>query len=266
VREVLEALSVGSYVAADGRRVDISAPVASSIEGTTCATSRSSEIQTPKLLGDRPRPRVRSTTTVECARELAAWRDDVALLSFASGKQRGGWWHVGARAQEEDLIRCSTLLESLDRAVAADEFYEANAEAGPSGADACLRSPQVLLIRGADGQLLGQPAQVAVLTSAAPEAFRFPSTDHPELLAVVRRRWDLILSTAQSAGDRALVLGAWGCGEYSNDPGAVARILREALEDLPAGAFDVIELAIQDDDPGRTTELAFRQVFADGED
>ena len=48
-------------------------------------------------------------------------------------------------------------------------------------------------------------------------------------------------------GQRVLVLGAWGCGVFRNEPGAVAAAFQKWLH-APAyrGAFDLVVFAIRD--------------------
>ena len=57
----------------------------------------------------------------------------------------------------------------------------------------------------------------------------------------------MVLAAAQDAGARDLLLGAWGCGVFCNDPVVVADAFGEWLESPRfAGAFDRVVFAILD--------------------
>lgn len=47
-------------------------------------------------------------------------------------------------------------------------------------------------------------------------------------------------------GHNAVVLGAWGCGVFKNDPGVVADLFHEAFTTRFAGVFDVAAFAVLD--------------------
>ncbi|HHT0594181.1 TPA: poly(ADP-ribose) glycohydrolase domain-containing protein [Legionella anisa] len=72
------------------------------------------------------------------------------------------------------------------------------------------------------------------LRSAAPELSSEPHTLDPETLehyrADVRQRIAAQLDTLILEGKRNVILGAWGCGEFKNDPKIVAPIYREEIE------------------------------------
>ena len=48
---------------------------------------------------------------------------------------------------------------------------------------------------------------------------------------------DRVLAIASAYGYEALVLGAWGCGAFGNDPACTASDFREALETDFSGHF-----------------------------
>lgn len=71
-----------------------------------------------------------------------------------------------------------------------------------------------------------------------------------------------MLAIARSHGHSALVLGAWGCGVFANDPYRTAIDFRQALENDFSGAFSDIVFAITDWSPERKFLGPFRDVFA----
>lgn len=151
------------------------------------------------------------------------------VLNFANPIEPGGGVLRGARAQEEDLCRCSTLYVSLG-SKEARPYYQQNMRAhqGLFSHNALL-SPHVQVFRASDGAFLERPFEVAVLTVAAPYVPNTVDVPSYELEAVLATRIMGMLHIAASCGYHRLVLGAWGCGAFGNDPEQVADVFRRAL-------------------------------------
>jgi uncharacterized protein (TIGR02452 family) len=66
-----------------------------------------------------------------------------------------------------------------------------------------------------------------LITYAAPYA---PTIGQPESGDLLQKRIHHVLSIAQAFGYSTLVLGAWGCGAFGNDPRRTAADFRLALE------------------------------------
>ncbi|MEN8151303.1 MAG: TIGR02452 family protein, partial [Planctomycetota bacterium] len=66
---------------------------------------------------------------------------------------------------------------------------------------------------------------------------------------------------AAARGYEALVLGAWGCGVFGNDPARTARDFRSALETDFRGVFAEVVFAVVDWSPERRLLGPFRDVF-----
>ena len=64
-----------------------------------------------------------------------------------------------------------------------------------------------------------------------------------EQMALHERRLRRILDIAVAAGEEVVILGAFGCGAFENDPQAVATAARNVLADY-LHAFETIEFAI----------------------
>lgn len=78
----------------------------------------------------------------------------------------------------------------------------------------------------------------------------------PALLARARP----VLAVAAAHGQRRLVLGAWGCGVFRNDPAVVADAFASAL-DGAAGWFDQVVFAVLDHTRGTPVHAAFAARF-----
>ncbi|MEV4483051.1 TIGR02452 family protein [Micromonospora coxensis] len=202
---------------------------------------------------------VTDETTLAAARRLTASGDDpVACLNFASAKNPGGGYATGAQAQEESLARSSALVASLRTA---PEFHAHHrARRDPLYTDRVVHSPDVPVFRDDAGRLV-EPYRVAFLTAAAPNtgALREPA----DLAGVLRRRAARVLGVALAHGHRRLVLGAWGCGVFRNDPAQVAAAFADLLGPggRYAGAFDLVVFAV----PDATNRRPFAAAFGIGD-
>ncbi|CRK58078.1 FIG01123153: hypothetical protein [Alloactinosynnema sp. L-07] len=180
---------------------------------------------------------VTGESTLAAARRLGG---DVACLNFASARNPGGGYRTGAQAQEESLARSSGLGACL-RAV--PEFY-AHHRATPSllYSDRVIYSPSVPVFRDDTGALI-DPYEVAFLTAAAPNFGALRTDDErAQVPSILLTRATRVLSIAAAHGHRTLVLGAWGCGVFRNDPSTVASAFARALATVPA--FDTVVFAI----------------------
>ncbi len=176
--------------------------------------------------------------------------------NFANGIQPGGGFLNGARAQEEVLCRSSALYATL----VDDPMYTYHrGRARPDSSDWVIYSPDVPVFRSDDGTEFDRPWLLSFLTSAAPYA---PVIGQPESRELLRKRINRVLATASAYGYEALVLGAWGCGAFRNDPYSTAIDYRKALETDYRGHFADLVFAVTDWSPERKFLGPFRDVFS----
>ena len=130
----------------------------------------------------------------------------------------GGGGRNGARAQEEDLCRKSSLLLSLE-SKEAREYYDYNKSLNTyMGSDALMIAPYVEIIKDENGDLLDDTVVVSVLTCAAPMiSHGKEGMSESEYEDMVYNRIMGMLKCSAYLGYRHLVLGAWGCGAFGND-------------------------------------------------
>ncbi|AXG81536.1 TIGR02452 family protein [Streptomyces paludis] len=259
----------GGYRAPDGHDVLIGAAVDAALAGTRMYGPGPVAVpEVPASSGtERAAARVEVTgeSSLEAARRLtAAAPGPVAVLNFSSARNPGGGYLNGAQAQEEALCRASALYVTLLRAPG---FYAHHrAERSPFYSDRVIHSPGVPVFRDDRGRLLDTPYEVGFLTSAAPNAgviARQAPDDVPRIPAALAARAERVLETAAERGYRRLVLGAWGCGVFMNDPAAVAGAFRGLLtgEGRFARRFDEAVFAVLDRTANTTTLGAFRRVL-----
>jgi len=269
-RRTLDLLDAGEYVAPSGATVSIAEAQAAAVAGTRLYTPEqlaALRARAPEPSRAPPAIAVTDETTQVAARRLVVdeARADTVVLNYASARNHGGGFLGGARAQEEDLCRCSGLYPTL-LVEAVQPYYTTNrAQRSLLYTDHLIHGPRVpwFRVRGR-GELLEAPFEASVITAPAPNAGPMKGRD-PEGLAAVpetfARRWRNVLAVAEDRGHRALVLGAWGCGAFQNDPRVAAQTLRDALADPRFGAaFDQVVLAIPRKGKQSTRN---HEVFAD---
>jgi len=252
--ETLRIVDHGGYAPQEGAFVDLAAHAAAAVAGTRVFAPH----ELAALLDRTPAPaatlrtariEVTDESTQTAARRLAAGGEgDVALLNFASAKNVGGGFLGGARAQEEDLARCSALYPCL---TAAGDYYHANRACGHLVyTDHMVWSPRVPFFRLEDHALLPAPFLASVITAPAPNAEAMAREWPAELAgtdyeSVLRKRAGMVLALAETHGQRDLVLGAWGCGVFRNDPALVADAFARWLESPRfAGSFAHVVFAV----------------------
>ncbi|MEE6257629.1 TIGR02452 family protein [Plantactinospora sonchi] len=259
-RETVEALERGAYRTAGGTEVVIADQVAKAVAGTRLHLP-----DDPLPAPPTPTPHRPTAPTVEVTNEttLAATRrlgGDLACLVFASARNPGGGFRNGAQAQEESVARGSGLYACLQ---AAWDFYAAHrADPDLGYSDRVIYSPAVPVFRDDDGEPLAAPYPVSFLTSAAPNRsamLRSQPDRVADVPALLRRRIDRVLAVAAAYGHRRLVLGAWGCGVFGNEPTVVAEAFGGALRDGPR--FDQVVFAVFDRQRGTPTYAAFARAL-----
>ena len=269
--ETVAIVGRGTYRAGD-REVDIAGAVRACLDSTRYYPPEALPALRRQSLarsdGQCPtRFEVRNETTLAgVARVIAEGADPaaVAALNFASARKPGGGFLNGALAQEETLACRSALYASLLRA---GEFYDRHRES-PSllYSDAMILSPGCPIFRDDAGLLLASPHAATFLTSPAPNAGAMVAqhaAERHQVAAVLQRRADLILALAASAGARTLILGAWGCGVFRNDPGAVAGTFAGLLRSgVWLGRFERVVFSVLDHSASQATIEAFEEAFA----
>jgi uncharacterized protein (TIGR02452 family) len=169
-------------------------------------------------------------------------------------------------AQEESLARSSGLYFSLNQCPEHYAFHRAERTCLYS--DRMIYSPVCPVVRDDAGTWLPEPYVVDFITSPAPNAGAVrqnepANCEHIE--PVLRERAGKILALATYRQCDALVLGAWGCGVFKNDPGTVAKIFFGHLSPNGpyAGCFSRVVFSVYDSSVAQGTYRAFVEQLAD---
>ncbi|WP_330262843.1 TIGR02452 family protein [Streptomyces griseorubiginosus] len=264
-QETEQIVAAGRYRAPDGREVVLAAEIEAARAGTRMVGP--GPVAVPDFAPADTFIEVTGESSLEAARRLGdGLSERVAVLNFASARNPGGGYLNGAQAQEEALCRASALYTCQLRA---REFYDHHrAHRDPFYTDRVIHSPAVPVFRDDRGRLLDSPHLVGFLTAAAPNAgvVRRTAPDRvaelPRALAV---RAERVLSVAVAEGYRRLVLGAWGCGVFQNDPAQVAGAFRTLLGfgGRFEGAFEHVVFGVLDRTRGEVVRAEFARAFAD---
>ncbi|WP_158561281.1 TIGR02452 family protein [Emticicia sp. C21] len=207
---------------------------------------------------------VKNCTVLEALSQLTQINTSVGCLNFASAKNPGGGFLGGAQAQEESLSRASALYLSLLKHF---EMYEYNRSQNTFlYSDYMIYSPEVLIFRDDNDTLLANPYKVSFVTSPAVNAGAMKQNNISELDLVEQtmfQRIDKVLAVFVANGIENLVLGAWGCGVFQNEPKDIAQYFARYLTENGkySKAFKNILFAVLDRNAAQENIAAFEKVF-----
>lgn len=169
----------------------------------------------------------------------------VAILNFADALQCGGLVWVGANTQEENICRCSNLYPTLDNEESHKNYYTPNNEAvNYSGrevyTDRIIYSKDVTVFKDDETYENIEPKKLDVITCPAPNTALKTLT----AMQIYVTRIEQIVLSALDNGVDCIVLGAWGCGAFGQDPELVAKSFAYVLN-IYGGYFKKIIFAIR---------------------
>lgn len=199
--------------------------------------------------------------TVDAILEFAGEGKQAAVLNFASAKNPGGGFINGAMAQEESLAVSSCLYRTQ---LAHEEYYVKNrAFRSMMYTDHAIWSPDVVFFRDGRFCLLEHPVTASVLTLPAVNMgqVRLKGENPAKAEEVMKRRMKLSLAIFAEQRCEHLILGAYGCGVFRNDPEKIAGWWKELLEGEFAGVFCVVVFAVLDRSASGPCIGAFQRVF-----
>lgn len=195
--------------------------------------------------------------TAQAASKLAQYGGKTALLDFASFKNPGGGYLNGSFAQEEAICTESNLYNILSRH---QDWYDENKSMRVDDeshralyADRGLYVPDVALT------VNSRIVKCDVIVVAAPNwgAASKAGCEKPANDEALSSRIDLVLDMAEDNGVKSIVLGAFGCGVFGQDPRQVARMFKDKLANRP---FANVVFAVL---PGRGGDVRNVKAFLD---
>ncbi|MDR1643925.1 MAG: TIGR02452 family protein [Clostridiales bacterium] len=264
-KKVLEVFKQGYYYAG-AQRVDVSPLHQATIRGVKLYEPLSFEtLALPSPSTAKAKCKMAALGTVEALQKLRKDGSTFGILNFASARKPGGGFLNGAIAQEECLSQSSNLYQSL---LEAPKFYEKNkANVSSIYLDYMIYSKGVVFIRDDTGPFWRTLLTANVLTVPAVNMGQYiakgigPVKDAQNAM---KSRISKLLRAFAAEGDKRLILGAFGCGVFKNEPALVSSFFKDALEgEGLAHYFDEIYFAI----PGCTSYnfRAFEKIFGDAQ-
>lgn len=178
------------------------------------------------------------------------------VLNMASSRRAGGGVANGARAQEECLFRASNLFEAIPQ----DDRY-------PLAHDECLYTRDALFFKDGTYKPIVTPFTVDVVSVAAinlnpnGNALEYSEYERENYGLVTREKMRLMFYLAGLNGCVNLVLGAWGCGVFQNDPRVIAEEFRGIVEEYQGHFENVVFAVINDHNSVGNNFQVFAEAF-----
>jgi len=216
----------------------------------------------------------KSSATTSTSSTIDSITNHIGILNFASAKNPGGGYLRGASAQEESLCRSSLLYPCLHQYEdIRDHYYQINRgkrnDFGTFYSNCAIFSPLVPIIRDDSPStfLLEEKFLASFVTSPAPnksaliqqhkngskpgkrnkkgvETNVLSSTENKQLQKVMVQRIKTILNIFEVNRCTDLILGAFGCGVFGNDPGFVSAVFHHVIRKEYKGVFRSVTFAI----------------------
>lgn len=247
----------GWYTAPDGNKVTID---------DTDLRAGSIMYSNPLSAGDipcRPSPtliKVVNGDSIDTGLELARQDLNPVVLNFANRHHPGGGVENGARAQEECIFRRTNLFRSLYQFTpfAARYGLEQKRPQYPMNQNfGGVYSPGASVFKSSRYEPLKVPEQLSFISVAAinrPDLINGEIA--PDYVEITLNKMRTILRIGLINGHDSIVLGAFGCGAFSNPPHHIARLFKKVLdEDEFKNKYKVVVFAIMEDHNSRNRNL-----------
>ena len=248
------------YTAPSGRRVTIDPASVKAMQEGTNLFHRSPAVNSGLKNRFATEVRIVEQDSLQAAKTLVDQEKHPLVLNLANARSPGGGVRVGSRAQEESLFRCTNYDDGLNpkhnpylaRQLPTNHKGKPRYRIPEVG---CILTPFVTVIRGRTFTFLEESFQVTTLASAAydlnPDHWGGarssespPSKPRYGFAKGTMKKIRAQLAVAANSGHTDLVLGAFGCGAFRNDPKVVSGIYRKLLEKAFPGVFQSITFAI----------------------
>ena len=249
-KDTLEILKTGFFFSPQGKMIEIEELQEKAEKHTKVYTPRDSNELLENInfenLEEKTEITVTEETSLDAVRRLVReGHNDVICLNFASAKYPGGGFLGGSEAQEESIARSTGLYNCL---LKAKEYYFVNRESKSCiYTDYMIYSPSVPIIREENGTNVEAQMSCSIITAPVVN-FGVVKRREPdqieEVEEIMKRRIKKVMAIALSNNHKTVVLGAWGCGVFQNNPNDIARYFREILSGEFKNQFERIIFAI----------------------
>lgn len=248
--DTLKILETGYFITPSGKQIEIAEIQEKAENGTIVYRPATSDEllqnRTFQALDQPTEITVIKQTTLNATRALIEeGYEDALCLNFASAKNPGGGFLGGSQAQEESIARSTGLYNCQ---IKSQDYYQANkSQKSCMYTDYMIYSPNVPIIKNEGGKNLEKLVSCAIITAPAVNAGVVKKREAHrihEIPAIMKRRIKKVLAIALNHNHSAVVLGAWGCGVFQNDPNEIASYFKEILDAEFKNRFRKIVFAI----------------------
>ncbi|WP_196893171.1 TIGR02452 family protein [Aureivirga marina] len=188
---------------------------------------------------------IRDTTLNATRKLIENGFENTICLNFASAKNPGGGFLGGSQAQEESIARATGLYPTL---LNASEYYQTNRNTRSClYTDYMIYSPNVPIFKDESGENLENLVTCSIITAPAVNAgiVRKKEAKKAHLIEnVMKIRIEKVLAIALENNHTSVVLGAWGCGVFQNNPEDIATYFKEVISEKFPNQFENIAFAI----------------------
>lgn len=247
--ETLQYIEQGFYINKNSEKVHIEDMLQNAISNTDYHTSENmNTILEPlelKATYSTIFEVIEETTIESILRNVSDGYTNPMCLNFASAFSPGGGFLNGSQAQEESIARVSGLYLCQINAFAFYETHRRNQSYMFS--DGMIYSPSVPIIRKDNGDMLDTPVISSIITAAAVNKGKVMEHEpdrKSDIESVMKKRIDILLGISALNNHKVLILGAWGCGVFQNDPKEIAHLFFELLMTKYQGVFEKVVFAI----------------------
>jgi uncharacterized protein (TIGR02452 family) len=174
---------------------------------------------------------------------------NVCILNFASAKNPGGGFLRGSMAQEESIAYVSTLYHSLIQS----DMYEINKKNPQNGLynDIGIYTNEICVFKlHRDDTEYIEPIYPSVISCPAINKNHAldKGISEDKIYDKMCDRIKLVFEIAKSHNVDILILGAYGCGVFGNNPTDIKKIFFGLLENDYNNVFEKVIFAIPDND------------------
>jgi uncharacterized protein (TIGR02452 family) len=171
--------------------------------------------------------------------------EKIMCLNFASAKNPGGGFINGAQAQEESIARVSALYSSQ---LKAPEFYEKHKDMKSCiYTDSMIYSPLTPIFKNNNGEVLNNLVFCNFITSAAVNTGVVKRVEQDLINKIEKlmfNRIDKMLALSYENENETLILGAWGCGVFQNDPILISNLFKKHFDAKYKNVFKRVIFAV----------------------
>lgn len=190
-----------------------------------------------------PNIQVINEDCIVVANEMVEKYGKTCMLNMANAFNRGGGVTRGSMAQEEELCRRSNLWFGLKK-----EFY-------PLNTFGYIYTKDVTFFKDKYYNFIPN-FKCDIITIAAPNLNGKPTPDNYE--EIIETKIKQMLYIPAQRGCKNLILSAFGCGAFKNNPEVMSKMFKAQLKNLP---YDNIFFAILDDQNSKENGFSNFNIF-----